>query len=151
MSWKFKHDSLNGLKSNITEHSVTVLWKGRLITDTLLHTSLTAAQGSCARQCTTAKGHIGHHLSAAVHSLLLKAAATQARHSPGQQYNHFGNVKLLLLFTFRVNNCIDATHSAYPVCQGSLLSLFNVSTGRDACSVEYCRSSAVRSKKSGRP
>lgn len=43
-----------------------------------------------------------------------------------------------------------ATHSAYPVRQGSLLSRFNVSTGRDACSVEYCSSSGVRSKNSGR-
>lgn len=54
-------------ESNITGHTVSVL-----IRDTVLHTSPPAAQGSCASQRAAVKGHVGHHLSAAVRSLLLR-------------------------------------------------------------------------------
>lgn len=94
---------------------------------------------------------LAHHSPAAVHAPAAAAAGCKLQHRrPDTQQDNSAIIRshVIEIIFFEA---IDATYSAYPVCQGSLQPLFNASTGRDACSVEYCRSSGVSSKNSGRP
>lgn len=98
---------------------------------------------------------LAHHSPAAVHAPAAAAAAAAGcrlqHHRPDTQRDNSAIIRSHVIEIFFFLEAIDATYSAYPVCQVSLQPLFNASTGRDACSVEYCRSSGVSSKKSGRP